>query len=382
MKRAAALIVAAGSGERAGGGMPKQFRPLAGKPVLQHATDLFAAHPGFCLTVVTAPRDHVAQAAALAPDALCIAGGATRADSVRAGLEALRGTAPDFVFIHDAARPGLTSTMLDRLLDVLQSHPATAPYLPLADSLRQVDVDGALVGCPPREGLVRVQTPQAFWYDAIVKAYAAWPHDYPSTDDLEVGFAAGLKAKLVDGAIGLHKLTVPEDFAMLNAVLSPALLTRVGSGFDAHRLGPGDHVMLCGVRIPDQRALIGHSDADVGWHALTDAILGALGEGDIGDHFPPTDPRWKGAASSAFLAHAAGLVQARGGRIVNVDVTLICERPRIKPHRAAMRAATAAVLGVAETAVSIKATTTEEMGFTGRGEGIAAQATACIGVPV
>lgn len=379
--RVAALIVAAGKGERAGGATPKQFQMLGGKPVLRWSVEALRGVPGGLQSLVIVSNDPE-RTRAIAPDALIAPGGQTRMESVQAGLAALAGDPPDVVLIHDAARPGLDLLTLDRLLDALTTAPATAPFAPGADSLRRIDPEGRLIDCPPRDALVRVQTPQAFSYAAIVAAYAAWPSGRVAADDLEVAHAFGLPARLVLGSSRLAKITHPEDFAVLESLLAPApLVPRMGFGVDAHRFGPGDHVTLCGVRIPHDAGLLGHSDADAAWHALTDAILGALGEGDIGDHFPPTDPQWRGVASEVFLQHAGSLVAARGGRIVNVDVTLICERPKIKPHREAMRAETARVLDIPLSAVSVKATTTEEMGFTGRREGIAAQAVASVLCP-
>jgi 2-C-methyl-D-erythritol 4-phosphate cytidylyltransferase / 2-C-methyl-D-erythritol 2,4-cyclodiphosphate synthase len=380
--RIGAVLVAAGSGVRAGAGEPKQFRPLLGRPVLVWSAALLARRvvPGG-LVIVAAP-EQFDRVAALAPQAVLAPGGQTRTQSVRAGLAALGAVNPDVVLIHDAARPGLTDAVIDRVLEALRLAPAAAPYAPGADSLRQIDAEGRLLACPPREGLVRVQTPQGFTYSAIVDAYAALAAEAEVTDDLEVAHHFGLAARLVPGAQSLQKLTLPEDFAMLEALLSPpAAIARIGAGFDAHRFGPGDHVVLCGVKIPHTAGLLGHSDADAPWHALTDALLGAVGAGDIGDHFPPTDPQWKGAPSRVFLAHARDLVQARGGQIVNVDLTIICEAPRVKPHRAALRQSTAEVLGLALDRVSVKATTTEEMGFTGRREGLAAMANVSVLAP-
>jgi 2-C-methyl-D-erythritol 4-phosphate cytidylyltransferase/2-C-methyl-D-erythritol 2,4-cyclodiphosphate synthase len=377
--RFAAILAAAGTGERAGAGAPKQFRPLLGLPVLQWSVRAFEACAGLERLIIVAGPGQEARAQALAPNALVVTGGADRLASVRAGIIALGPNPPEAVLIHDAARPGLTAPVIEALLAALATADAAAPCLPSSDSLRRIDPAGALIDCPPRAGLVRVQTPQAFRTASFTAALAAFPADRAATDDLEIAHAFGLKAHLIPGDARLHKLTHPEDFAMLAALLAPVhALPRIGSGFDAHRFGPGDHVTLCGVHIPHSHGLVGHSDADAGWHALTDALLGAIAAGDIGDHFPPTDPQWRGAASIVFLQHAAKLVCARGGAIANVDVTLICERPKIKPHRAAMQAATAEALGIGLDQVSIKATTTEEMGFTGRSEGLAAQASVCV----
>ncbi len=304
-----------------------------------------------------------------------MAGGATRAASVQAGLDALTAPADARVLIHDAARPFLDAATIGRVLAALEQHEAALPVLPVADSLRR-GVDGSLGESVDRDGLWRAQTPQGFRLETIRRAYAAWPDGASPTDDVEVARAAGRTVAMVAGDTRLMKLTYPEDFAMAEALIPRQ--TRVGQGFDAHRWGPGTSVWLCGVEIAHDQTLIGHSDADAGLHALTDAILGAMGDGDIGDHFPPTDPQWKGVASDRFLIHAVERLAARGGRLVNVDVTLICERPKVKPHRQAMRERLADLLSLPLDAVSVKATTTEAMGFTGRGEGLAAQALATI----
>ncbi|MBW8303114.1 MAG: 2-C-methyl-D-erythritol 2,4-cyclodiphosphate synthase, partial [Brevundimonas sp.] len=282
------------------------------------------------------------------------------------------------VLIHDAARPLLGPAVIRRTLEALSDADGALPALPVADSLRRA-ADGLMAEAVDRDGLWRAQTPQAFRYRSIVDAYVAWPVGETATDEATVVRRAGGRVRLVEGDPRLMKLTFPEDFAMAEALIPRQ--TRVGQGFDAHRWGPGASVWLCGVEIAHDQTLIGHSDADAGLHALTDAILGALGDGDIGDHFPPTDPRWKGASSDRFLVHAVERLHARGGRLVNVDVTLICERPKVKPHRQAMRERLAALLSLPLDAVSVKATTTEAMGFTGRGEGLAAQAVATIDLP-
>ena len=373
-----AVIVAAGTGSRAGG--PKQWRELGGRPVLRWSAEALLAAGASELAVVVAPG-----AEALAVDALtgldrwfAVAGGATRADSVQAGLNALAAAPDTRVLIHDAARPLLDALTIGRVLAALDGHAAALPVLPVADSLRR-GVDEIMGDPVDREGLWRAQTPQGFRLQTIRDAYAGWTGPSPPTDDVEVARAAGHAVAMVAGDPRLLKLTFPEDITMAEALLPRR--TRVGQGFDAHRWGPGSSVWLCGVEIAHDQTLIGHSDADAGLHALTDAILGALGEGDIGDHFPPSDRQWKGASSDRFLTWAAGRVAARGGRIANVDVTLICEQPRVKPHREAMRARLAEILAVAPDAVSVKATTTEGMGFTGRGEGLAAQAVVSIDLP-
>jgi 2-C-methyl-D-erythritol 4-phosphate cytidylyltransferase/2-C-methyl-D-erythritol 2,4-cyclodiphosphate synthase len=296
---------------------------------------------------------------------------------VRAGLAAAG--ACDAVMIHDAARPLVTPAHIGALLEALTQADGALPALPVADTLKRATPDGSQT--VDREGLWRAQTPQAFRLKPLVEAYAAWPGDAPATDDAAVMEAAGGRVALIPGDPLLMKITHPEDFAMIERLADTPRVTRVGQGLDAHRFGPGDGVWLCGVKIAHDLSLIGHSDADAGLHAITDAVLGAIGAGDIGDHFPPTDPQWKGASSDLFLRHAAGLVGARGGRITGVDVTLVCEQPRIKPHREAMRARLAEILGLPPGCISVKATTTEGMGFTGRSEGLAAQAVATVELP-
>jgi 2-C-methyl-D-erythritol 4-phosphate cytidylyltransferase/2-C-methyl-D-erythritol 2,4-cyclodiphosphate synthase len=306
-------------------------------------------------------------------------GGATRALSVKAGLAVLAADADMPVLIHDAARPLVNQTHVRELLAALQDADAALPALPVADTLRRaLDSRTETVS---RDGLYRAQTPQAARAGRLAQAYANWAGLEEPTDDAAVVEADGGRIVLTAGDPALMKLTYPEDFQMAELLAGTQRVTRIGQGFDAHRWGPGEAVWLCGVRIDHDQTLIGHSDADAGLHALTDAILGAIGEGDIGDHFPPTDPQWKGAASDLFLKHAADMVTARGGRILNVDVTLICERPKIKPHRAAMRARLAELLQLPLDRVSVKATTTEGMGFTGRQEGLAAQAVALVETP-
>jgi 2-C-methyl-D-erythritol 4-phosphate cytidylyltransferase/2-C-methyl-D-erythritol 2,4-cyclodiphosphate synthase len=310
-----------------------------------------------------------------------VEGGATRSDSVKAGLAALDGADDDLVLIHDAARPLLKVEHIERLLAALETSSAAILALPLADTLKRGDSAGRIVETPSRAGLWRAQTPQAFRLGAIRAAYAAWPAGEEPTDEAMVVERVGGVVALVPGDPALAKLTFPEDFTMAEQLAGAARVMRIGQGLDAHRFGPGDSVWLCGVEIQHTHTLIGHSDADAGLHALTDAILGAIGEGDIGDHFPPTDPRWRGAPSDQFLTHAAGLVARRGGRLINVDVTLVCERPKIKPHRQAMRERLAQLLALPVSAVSVKATTMEGMGFTGREEGLVAQAVAMVELP-
>ncbi|WP_439534607.1 bifunctional 2-C-methyl-D-erythritol 4-phosphate cytidylyltransferase/2-C-methyl-D-erythritol 2,4-cyclodiphosphate synthase [Polymorphobacter sp.] len=376
--RTTALIVAAGRGHRAGAGLPKQYRAVAGKPLLRHAIDHLAAHPAITdIRVVIHPDDRALYDAAI--DGLSlpapISGGATRQDSARAGLEALEDTPPDLVLVHDAARAFVPPALLDALFAALENpaNHGAVPALPVIDSLRRGS--GHFTDSVDRENLWRVQTPQAFRYPALLAAHRAAPPG--ATDELGIALAAGLRVAITPGDARAFKLTEPQDFVSAMSQYIP----RAAAGFDVHAFGPGDHVWLCGVRIPHSHGLIGHSDADAGLHALTDALLGTIAAGDIGDHFPPSDPQWKGAASHRFLAHAAELVRARGGVIDFVDLTLICERPKIGPHRAAMQARVATILGLAPDQVSIKATTTETLGFTGRSEGLAAQAMASVRLP-
>ena len=376
------IIVAAGSGTRAGG--DKQWRTLGGKPVVRWSVEAMLATGRAQEVVVVVPAEEAARAEAVLQGLSgwrLAAGGATRADSVRSGLMALQGAPDQLVLIHDAARPLLDRRLVDNLLEASASSQAegVAYALPVADSLRRADKAAIMGEAVDRAGLWRMQTPQAFRRGVIEAAYAAWPDAEPPTDETVVVQRAGGRIQLLAGEPRLMKLTYPEDFAMAEALLPRQI--RVGQGFDAHRWGPGSSVWLCGVEIAHDQTLIGHSDADAGLHALTDAILGAMGDGDIGDHFPPTDPQWKGASSDRFLVHAVERLHARGGRLVNVDVTLICERPKVKPHRQAMRERLAARLSLPLDAVSVKATTTEAMGFTGRGEGLAAQALATIDLP-
>jgi len=373
-----AIIVAAGSGTRSGG--PKQWRSLAGKPVVRWSVETFLA-AGATSVVVAIPEGGSADINAALQGLTgwtAVIGGSERAESVRRGLTQIEPGLP--VLVHDAARPLVLPTHVETLLAAIKDADAAAPALAVADTLKSAD-EGIVRGTVDRRGLWRVQTPQAFSPGVLQSAFEQWDGQEAPTDDLAVVEAIGGRIRLVAGDPRLLKLTFPEDFAMAEAVVGNRTTTRVGTGFDVHAFGPGSAVWLCGVEIAHTHGLVGHSDADVGLHALTDAVLGAIGDGDIGDHFPPTDPQWKGAASDRFLAHAAGLVTARGGRIVHVDVTLICEQPKVKFHRQAMRARIADVLGLQLDAVSVKATTTEGLGFTGRSEGIAAQAVATIVTP-
>ena len=379
----AAVIVAAGVGRRAGGETPKQWRQVAGKPVALWSAETLMAAGARPLVVVISKED-----AAIAAEVFVglegveiVIGGTERIDSVRAGLDALRAHPPEAVLIHDAARPFVTSAHIADLLGALEQAEGALPALPVSDTLKRTGPDRIVIETPGRDGLWRAQTPQAFRYTALVDAYARWPAGETPTDDAAVLERVGGRVALTPGDPMLMKLTYPEDFPMAEALAGAARVVRVGQGLDAHRFGEGTSVWLCGIEIPHDQSLIGHSDADAGLHALTDAILGAIGEGDIGDHFPPTDPQWRGAASDLFLLHAVELVKRKGGRLLNVDVTLVCERPKIKPHRAAMRERLASLLGLPLGRVSVKATTTEGMGFTGRGEGLAAQAIATVETP-
>lgn len=387
MTDAAALIVAGGRGVRAGGGMAKQYRKLVGMPVLRRAALAFLADPRFrAVRVVIHPDDASLYADAVEGLDLLppVPGGATRQESARLGLESLADHDPPLVLIHDAARPFVAADVLSRVLGALEAAPAAVPALPVVDTLKRA-VAGpggeALVGTTVgRAGLWRAQTPQGFRFRPILDAHRRFAGQ-GLTDDAAVAEAAGLAVALIEGDEDNVKLTTPEDFRRAERLLGAGAEIRVGSGFDVHRFGPGDTVMLCGVPVPHERGLDGHSDADVGLHALTDALLGAIADGDIGSHFPPSEPEWRGAASHLFVRHAAGLVQAKGGALVNADITLICERPKVGPHRPAMIAVVAEMLGVAASRVSIKATTTEGLGFTGRREGIAAQAIVSVRLP-
>jgi 2-C-methyl-D-erythritol 4-phosphate cytidylyltransferase/2-C-methyl-D-erythritol 2,4-cyclodiphosphate synthase len=375
--RTAAIIVAAGRGTRAGGGLPKQWRPLAGRRVADWTLAAFAAAGIGRIVVVLHPDD---RAIPLPGRVIRVTGGATRDASVRAGLEALAAEAPDVVLIHDIARPCVTPALIARVLSALDTAEAAAPGLPVSDALWQ-GRDARVAGTQDRAGLYRAQTPQGFRFGKILAAHRAHPGG--AADDVEVARAAGLDVAIVAGDEANIKITTPGDFARAETFLrgQPAMQLpdiRLGNGYDVHRFKAGDHVVLCGVQVPHDRALEGHSDADVGMHAITDAIYGALAEGDIGRHFPPSDPQWKGAASEIFLAHAGDLARARGFAIGNVDCTLVCERPKVGPHAAAMQAEIARILKIDAARVSVKATTSERLGFTGREEGIAALATAAL----
>lgn len=374
--KVAGVIVAAGQGLRAGQPLPKQFALWRGKPVVRHSAEALA-ESGVAPIVIAIPQgaEEIAARALAGLPVQFVTGGATRQDSVRLGLEALARDEPDFVLIHDAARPILPQAVIRRLENALVTQPGAIPVLPVVDSLTHAT--GNLMGFPARrEDLRRVQTPQAFRYSAILAAHRGWGGEPDAGDDAQVAQAAGLDIALVEGDEALHKLTYATDFASV----APAF--RVGSGYDVHRLEAGEELWLCGVKIEHSHGLSGHSDADVAIHALVDALLGAVGAGDIGQHFPPSDPQWRGASSDRFLVHAVQLVGEAGYSVANVDVTLICETPKIGPHREAMRARLAQLMGIDGALVSVKATTTEKLGFTGRSEGIAAQALATVAANV
>ena len=367
----AALIVAAGRGTRAGGDLPKQWQPLAGRRVIDWTLDAFLAVPGIASITVVLHADDMARLAPH-PRINVTAGGATRAGSVRNGLESMTADPPDHVLIHDVARCCISPEQITAVLDILQAGAvAAAPALPVTDAL-WTGTGGQVTGTRDRAGLYRAQTPQGFDFAAILAAHRAHPGD--AADDVAVARAAGIEVAIVAGHEDNLKITHPEDFARASKLLEHQMDIRIGTGFDVHRFGPGDHCMLCGVAVPHDRGLQGHSDADVGMHALTDAIYGALAEGDIGRHFPPSDPQWKGAESHIFLRHAVGLASEKGFTINNIDVTLVCERPKVGPHAQAMQEALSTITGVAPDRISVKATTSERLGFTGREEGIAAQA--------
>jgi 2-C-methyl-D-erythritol 4-phosphate cytidylyltransferase/2-C-methyl-D-erythritol 2,4-cyclodiphosphate synthase len=367
--------VAAGKGLRAGQPVPKQFARWRGKPVVRHSVEALAA--AGCAPILVVIPDG---AEAVAREALAgiaglqfTSGGATRQESVRLGLEVLAGSEPDRVLIHDAARPLLPAEVIERLQTALDAHKGAIPVLPVADSLTHAA--GDLMGAPARrEDLRRVQTPQAFRFAEVLAAHRDWEGTTNAGDDAQVAQAWGMDVALVEGDETLHKLTYAADFGAARPLI------RVGNGYDVHRLEEGEELWLCGVRIEHTHGLSGHSDADVAIHALVDAMLGAIGAGDIGQHFPPSDPQWKGAASDRFLAHAGKLVAEAGYALANADITIICEAPKIGPHREGMRARLADILGVDIAAISVKATTTEKLGFTGRREGIAAQAVVSLGL--
>ena len=383
----AAVVVAAGRGLRAGGGGPKQYRQISGEPVIRLSLKTLTGHPAIAMVQPVIHPDDLAlfQAAAsgfrlLEP----VLGGATRQASVRAGLEALSERRPDLVLVHDAARPFASAALISRGIESVRAGGGAIPALPVADTIKTVDASGAVTGTLERAQLRLVQTPQAFEFAALLEAHrraaAAGREDF--TDDAALAEWAGIKVTTFEGETANTKLTTADDFARLGAAELAALSdVRTGFGFDVHAFGPGDHVTLGGVRIDHVQGLSGHSDADVVLHALVDAILGALGDGDIGVHFPPSDPQWRGASSDRFLAFAVERVRARGGRIAHLDVNVVCEAPRIGPHRDAMRQRIAEIAGVSIERVGVQATTSEKLGFTGRGEGMAAFATATVRLP-
>jgi 2-C-methyl-D-erythritol 4-phosphate cytidylyltransferase/2-C-methyl-D-erythritol 2,4-cyclodiphosphate synthase len=380
--RTVGLVVAAGSGSRAGGELPKQYLKLAGKALVAHALEHFrhAAVDEIRFVIGAGQedlfRDAVGDEALPAP----VIGGDTRQRSVRNGLEAIAGDGgAGAVLIHDAARPFLPASVVDRLLAALEAEAGAVPVLPVVDSLARAN--GILADPVPRAGLVRVQTPQAFRFGEILEAHRRWSGGADASDDAQVAQAAGLSIATVEGDRMLEKLTHPEDFREAEARLRARLIACTGSGFDVHAFAAGEDLWLGGILVPHSKGLSGHSDADVVLHALTDALLGAIGAGDIGDHFPPSDPQWRGAASSRFVEHARAMIEARGGRIDHADVTIICEAPKIGPYKQAMRERIACLLRLPASRISIKATTTERLGFTGRSEGIAAQAIATVRIP-
>jgi 2-C-methyl-D-erythritol 4-phosphate cytidylyltransferase/2-C-methyl-D-erythritol 2,4-cyclodiphosphate synthase len=389
MARTVALIVAAGRSTRFGGPLPKQYRALGARAVLARTIGIFRDHPSIdAVRVVIHPDDRARyDAAALGLDPLPpVDGGASRQDSVRLGLESLAVDAPDLVLIHDAARPFLDAAAIDRVIAALSEVEGAIAALAVTDTIKRQDEAGNSAGTVDRTGLWRAQTPQGFRFPAILAAHRSAPAE-GLTDDAAVAEQAGLTVRLVPGDERNFKITTEADLIQAEAMLTdspqsaPAWEFRTGMGYDVHRFGPGDRVWLCGVELAHDHGLVGHSDADVGLHALTDAILGAIGAGDIGHHFPPSDPQWKAASSDLFLAHAGRLVAERGGAIAQLDVTLICEKPKIGPHRTAMVARVGEILGLAPDRVSVKATTTERLGFAGRGEGMAAQAIATVRLP-
>jgi 2-C-methyl-D-erythritol 4-phosphate cytidylyltransferase/2-C-methyl-D-erythritol 2,4-cyclodiphosphate synthase len=385
--KTAAIIVAAGRGLRAGAGGPKQYRSIGGRPVIARAMEPFCRHPDiFAVQPVLNPDDVSIfdQAVAGLTYQSAVNGGATRQASVRAGLEALAADAPDVVLIHDAARPFVTPALISRAIAAAAATGAAVPAIPVADTIKLIGDGGHVEATPDRARLRIAQTPQTFRFDVILDAHRRAARDGRDdfTDDAALAEWAGLTVATFEGDPANMKLTTPEDFVREESRLGAMLGDiRTGTGYDVHAFGDGDHVMICGVRVPHSRGFLAHSDGDVGLHALVDAILGALADGDIGSHFPPSDPQWKGAASDKFLKYAVERVTARGGRIANLEVTMICERPKIGPLRDVMRARISEITGVALSRVAVKATTSERLGFTGREEGIAATAGATIRLP-
>ncbi|THH38740.1 bifunctional 2-C-methyl-D-erythritol 4-phosphate cytidylyltransferase/2-C-methyl-D-erythritol 2,4-cyclodiphosphate synthase [Aliishimia ponticola] len=368
-----AIIVAAGRGLRAGGGTPKQWRELHGAPVVEHTLRAFRTHPDIKkIVLVIHPEDSERCKTLQTQPDLFANGGASRAASVRAGLDALSDNPAQGVLIHDVARPCVSHKLISNVIEPLYDSAAAAPALPVTDAL-WTGMDGHVTGTHPRDGLFRAQTPQGFRYRAIREAHSHY--NGPAADDVEVARAAGIEVSVVPGDEDNLKITHASDFARAERILGGRMKIRLGNGFDVHAFGPGDHVTLCGVKIPHDHGLVGHSDADVAMHTVTDAIYGALAMGDIGQHFPPSDPQWKGADSAVFLRHAVDLAAQEGLTIGNIDCTIICEAPKIGPHAQAMRESMAQIMGVDVGVVSVKATTSEKLGFTGRGEGIACMAT-------
>jgi 2-C-methyl-D-erythritol 4-phosphate cytidylyltransferase/2-C-methyl-D-erythritol 2,4-cyclodiphosphate synthase len=373
-----ALLVAAGTGSRFGGEVPKQFLRLAGKPVIRHAAEALLAHAEFLQPVGDAAL--IAEALAGLPYLPPVPGGAARQDSVRAGLEALAVHNPDIVLVHDAARPNICAGITEKILAALATHEGAIPAVPVSDTLKRGEND-FITETVPRAGLFRAQTPQGFRFQTLLRLHRAAAGKPAVTDDAALLEAAGLPVALTPGAEQNIKLTLPEDFMRLQNVFEGRMVPRIGTGFDVHAMETGRKMILCGITVPFEKGLAGHSDADVGIHALCDAIYGALAEGDIGRHFPPSEDTWKDADSAKFLRHAAERIAARGGLLSNADITIICERPKITPHAPAMRARLADLLDVPIDRISVKATTTERLGFTGRGEGIAAQASVIVLIP-
>ena len=387
----AVLIVAAGRGQRAGGGKPKQYRTLAGTPVLARSLIPFLEHTEVnTITVVIHPDDLPLYCDAIKAIAdpgkkmmPPVNGGKTRQESVLAGLEVMSAAPPRIVLVHDAARPFCSKGIIDRAINAARQHGAAIPAMPVTDTIKRVSIAGAIIDTPDRSSLVAVQTPQSYDFAALLSAHRAAEKAGLSqfTDDAALIEWAGQKVMTFAGETENMKLTHESDFALAEARLAPAMVTRVGTGYDVHTFAAGDHIWLCGIRIPHDHGVEAHSDGDVALHALTDAVLGALADGDIGTHFPPSDPQWRGASSDQFLAYAIARLQARGGVIDHADLTLICEAPRIGPFREAMRGRIAAICDLPLSSVGLKATTSEGMGFTGRREGLAAVATATLRLP-
>ncbi|MEM8772825.1 MAG: bifunctional 2-C-methyl-D-erythritol 4-phosphate cytidylyltransferase/2-C-methyl-D-erythritol 2,4-cyclodiphosphate synthase [Pseudomonadota bacterium] len=389
MPQTAAIIVAAGRGTRAGAGGPKQYRDLAGRSVISRTAEAFLGHPDIAVVRVIIHKDDAGiyeeamgsliDHPKLAPP---VTGGAERQDSVRYGVESFQADGPQRILIHDAARPFIDAATISRVIDALEKHEGAIAALPVHDTIKRANGDTMISATVPREALWRAQTPQGFRYQSILAAHRA-AEGKTLTDDAAVAEDAGLSVALVAGSPDNMKITQAEDFGMAEIILGrkKTMEYRTGHGFDVHAFEDGDACIICGVKIPHEKKLKGHSDADVGMHALTDAILGALGAGDIGDHFPPSDPQWKGAPSRVFLEKACELVIEAGGAVTHCDVTLMCEAPKIGPHREKMRSALSEILNINTTRISVKATTTEQLGFTGRREGVAAMATATVTLP-